>query len=197
MPRSAKFLLFLVSVVLASACASNKASSTPSTTDKYAVYKAVIESLYLSEGFPLVVLKDHTALDTSPGESLDNVIAYIQENLGSAIESETLNDFRAKNRQSQEELDAGLFDKRCVLISEVKIKGIFEHGGNWSQFYITYPNSQGIMTLSRVGFNTKKNQALLYVGNQSDYLAGRGYYIFLTKKGEDWIIQTMIKAWIS
>lgn len=196
MPRFIKFLLFLLSVVLTTGCVTKKATSTiPSIADEYAVYKVVIESLYFSEGFPLVVLKNHTALDTSPGESLDNVISYIQENLGSAIESETLNDFRTKNRQSQE-LDAGLFDTRYVLLSQAKFNEIFKQSGSWSKFYITYANSQGVMTLSSVGFNTKMDQALLYVGNQSDYLAGRGHYIFLTKKGE-WTIQTMIVAWVS
>ncbi len=45
-----------------------------------------------------------------------------------------------------------------------------------------YPNSQGTMTLSRVGFNRNIKQALVYVGNQEGFLAGAGYYVLLVKK---------------
>lgn len=190
-------VLLLAFVVLITGCIGGNATLASVTTEEYTIYEAVIESIYLVEGIELIVIQDHTATDVSPSESLDNELKYVQDNLGPAIESETLNDYKAKNRRSRELAKSFPLDVEYALLSEVEFNEIFKVGGGWAQFYETYPRSQGLMTLSSVGFNAKMDQALVYVGNQADYLAGRGYYVFLTKKGGAWAIQNMIVAWVS
>ena len=193
-----KFIsLLLVSTVFIAGCAGNKTAPTSAIAEEYAVYEAVIESLHLTEGIELIAIKNRTATDVSPGESLDSEVEYIREELGTAIELETLDDYRAKNRRSHQ-LDADLsLDVPYVLLSEAELAEIFEQGGGWNQFYKVYPNSQGIMTLSRVGFNTQIDQALVYVGNRSDDKVGEGYYVLLTKKGGVWTVDNVVMAWIS
>jgi Family of unknown function (DUF6508) len=44
----------------------------------------------------------------------------------------------------------------------------------WSRFRERFPNSSGIVTLSRVIFDSGQNHALVYVGNQKDWLSGSG-----------------------
>jgi hypothetical protein len=141
-------------------CIGSKVTPT-SITEEYAVYKAVIESVYLTEGIELIVIRDRTAIDVS-GESLDSELEYVQESLGPAIESETLNDFKVKNKRTHKLSQEFFLDVQYVLLSEVEFNKIFEAGGGWTQFYKTYPNSQGIMTLSRVGFNAKMDQASFF-----------------------------------
>lgn len=167
-------------------------------TEEYAVYEVVIESVYLIEGVELIVIKDHTAPDVSPGGSLDSETEYVQENLGPAVELETLNDYKAKNRQTHK-LDRRLsLDVQYALLSEVERREIFETGGGWSEFHAIYPNSPGVVvTFSRVGFNTEMSQALVYVEDQGDHGAGQGLYVFLTKEEGSWVIQSMIVAWVA
>ncbi len=190
-------MLLLASVVLIAGCTDGRTAPTSAVADEYAVYEAVIESLYLAEDIELIVIKNWTATSVSPGESSDTEAEYIREKFGTAIELETLNDYSAKNKRSYQ-LDQDIsLDVPYVLLSEAELTKIFEREGSWDRFYEIYPNSQGIMTLSRVGFNTQIDQALVYIGNQADYLAGRGYYVLLTKKGDVWTVDSMILAWIS
>jgi hypothetical protein len=74
---------------------------------------------------------------------------------------------------------------------------IFKDGGSWNEFYTGYPDSQGIMTISRVGFNREQDQALVYVGNQSDGKAGAGYCVLLTKENGVWTVQGKVMIWVS
>jgi hypothetical protein len=83
-----------------------------------------------------------------------------------------------------------------ILLSDKEIDRIFNSGG-WDEFYSQYPNSRGIVWISRVGFNKKKTQALFYFGNQYTDSAGEGYLILLTKAGGAWKEQTHVTVWIS
>jgi hypothetical protein len=195
--RMTKSILLLLITILIAGCTGGKTAPASVLVEEYAVYEAAIESLYLTEDIELIVIKNRTATDSSPSESLDTEVAYIQEEFGSAIESETLSDYRARNKQSHQLDQDFLLDVPYVLLSEAELAETFERGGGWNQFYKIYPNSQGIMTLSRVGFNTQIDQALVYIGNQAGYLAGRGYYVLLTKEGDVWTVDNMIVAWIS
>lgn len=211
MARATWFIL--TSVVIIAGCAGKQATpaagmtatptldtmttSASAVTEECAVYKAVIESDYLTEGIELIVIMDHTVNGAYPGASLDSVLEHVRENLGSAVEPETLNDYEAQNGRTQKLDGCFSLDVQYVLLSEVEFNEIFETGGDWSQFYATYPNSQGIMTLSRVGFNANMDQALVYVGNEKEFLAGMGFYALLTKKGDAWVIQSRVVVWIS
>lgn len=80
-----------------------------------------------------------------------------------------------------------------VLLNEKESQDI----KGWDEFYKKYPNSPGIISVSRVGFNKEKNQAVVYVGLQSDYLAGRGVIFLLEKKDNSWQIKKQTLLWIS
>lgn len=168
------------------------------TAEEYAVYQAIIEWGFLTESVTLIVIRDHTAAGILVEESLDEQrVQYIRENMGSALEAETLKDFLVKNEESRKLEKRFPIGAQCVLISEAELTEIFEKGEGWDQFYATYPNSQGTMTLSRVGFNAIMDQALAYVGNQAHYLAGIGYYVLLAKEEDAWVVKKTAVAWIS
>ena len=52
-----------------------------------------------------------------------------------------------------------------VFLSAGEFREIFTAGG-WDAFYDRYPNSGGLMSLSRIALNSSETQALLYVSNQ-------------------------------
>ncbi len=138
-----------------------------------------------------LVIKDHTS-----GDFRDLLKQEIAK-LGPKLDSYTAKDFIARNARyfggfSLTSLRKGLWGHRVlnprikfqiphVLISEPEMEQIFSHGG-WNEFNKLYPNSRGEIDLSNVGFNRSRNQALFYIGNQWDWLAGEGRLILLEKK---------------
>lgn len=165
--------------------------------EEYNVYSACIEAFFLVEGVELIVIRDHTDTDGSVGNTLAQEMRYVQDSLGSAVSEETLRDYRVQNA-SREPLSRRLaLDVEVAFLSDTEFEAIFAAPDGWEQFYALYPHSQGIMTLSRVGFDRGMEQALVYVGNQVHYLAGQGYYLFLSKEGGRWVIQETVLVWIS
>ena len=51
--------------------------------------------------------------------------------------------------------------------------------------------------ISQVGFNETLDQALVYVGTMSHWLAGAGYYVLLNKVNGAWIVDQQVMTWIS
>ena len=162
--------------------------------EEYAVYSAVIEShldFWAGKPFQCVVIEDHTYLD----ESLLNWTFSSFE----GIEQETMNDFFFKNASPYPLQYLFNLDLPVVLISAAEIATLFrgDPSEGWRNFYTRYPHSQGIMELSRVGFNPDMNQAIVYEGNQEFSLSGSGYVHYLVKVNGEWIIQDTISVWIS
>lgn len=67
---------------------------------------------------------------------------------------------------------------------------------NWSAFRQKYQTFD-LLSLSRVGFNQKREKALVVLGSQSGWLGGSGFYYLLVKKSDGWKIKKKVLAWIS
>jgi hypothetical protein len=67
----------------------------------------------------------------------------------------------------------------------------------WSDFYEKYPNSNGMIEMSRVGFNSDKSQAIVAVGHYYASLGADGFLIYLTREQNSWKIIKMINTWVS
>ena len=69
---------------------------------------------------------------------------------------------------------------------------------NWEEYYAQCPNSTGIQYFSRVGFNSKMDQALVEDGFNFPYmLAGRGYLVLLEKRNGSWSFINGTRTWVS
>ena len=162
---------------------------------EYAVCSVIIEKMYINDEVRMVVIKELSNL-----HPLTRNVSLELERLQSdhpTIALETVADFQAKNKERSP------FDKRFeirvpfILINEGEYQEIFQDPQGWDVFYERYPDSQGLMTLSRVGFNTSMNQALVYVGNQRAGFGGEGYYVLLSKEDQTWTIIKTFGVWIS
>lgn len=71
----------------------------------------------------------------------------------------------------------------------------------WEKFFSEYPGASGLLSLSRVGFDHKKNQALVYVtdmrGNPSGRAWGAGSYVLLIKKKGAWRVRGHVNVRVS
>jgi len=84
------------------------------------------------------------------------------------------------------------------LVNRAQLEPIFcYHCGSWPAYYKRFPGSQGLLTFSRVGFNTDGTQAFFYYSNMCDGLCGTGEYVIMEKHDGRWAIQQVIEMWVS
>ena len=169
--------------------------------EEYAVYVALfdrgfslIEGRHITDEIQLIVIIDHT-YGCEPDEDLNEVLEWVGQKMP-LTEQETLDNFQLRNAESHPLGDYFDHSVEVLLVSLEEIREIFQKDNGWKEFYAMYPFSQGIMTLSRVGFNAEMNQALLYVEDEWDDCIGSGHYILFTKESGVWTIQSWARSWI-
>lgn len=166
--------------------------------EEYAVYSAVIGEMIQDRPYvELIVIGDRTSTEDSYTESLESKLKQVEKQMPE-LEPSTLKDFRVQN-ENPARLEPRLkLEKRYALVSIEDVAEFFkEGGGQWDAFYEKYPQSQGIMQFSRVGFNPAMNQALVYVGNLYANLAGAGGFVMLTRKNGIWTPGAYVTGWVS
>jgi hypothetical protein len=196
-----KGLVLLAAALLLAGCGGTPSPPPPSplptadiASEEVAVYAAAIRA-YLGRNPDPLVLADQTALDL--GGDITTTLAELAQQLP-GLAPETLASLGARNSRSEPVRPDMALPFRYVLISPEEERAIFQSdGGGWDEFYRRYPNAQGIMRLSRVGFSGDVTQAVVYVGNQSHYLAGAGYYYLLARENGAWRVVTSVMTWIS
>lgn len=164
--------------------------------EEYAVYSAIIQTRYIDTQKPaLIVIRDQTELDYFSGE-LGEHLKSIRQDLPD-LTDEVSADFEAQNRQPQSLKPLFTISVKYVFISGQEIQTTFKRQDGWDIFYAKYPDSQGHMHLSGVGFNPQMDMALVYVGNMRYALAGEGYYVLLKKVNGQWTVQSQTMVWES
>ena len=107
-------------------------------------------------------------------------------------------DYLARNDRAyplSAEMEIGV---NYVFLDDREMGDIFDDSVNgWEEFYRRYPDLPGITTLSRVGFNRERTEALVYMGAQFHYLAGAGNLYRLEKQDGVWKIVEKVMLWIS
>jgi hypothetical protein len=187
----------LVITMLATCAGCSAEASEAEALAEVSVYQAVIEDLNMKvPGLELLVIMDQTNIDMMPDDGPRRMLQYIKENLGGAVDRSTLEDFLAKNYHPQSLRGKLRLNVPVEYLSAADRRLMFSQEGGWQRFYETYPHSQGMITLSRVGFNPKTNQAIVYIGHAGGEMEGIGYYVFLTWDGSGWQVQERVMAWI-
>jgi hypothetical protein len=107
------------------------------------------------------------------------------------IPIDLIRDYCEKNKKAQAvwpELSSRLYIK---LISLAELRSLFsapidQKPDGWDRFYVKFPKSPGFMTLSRVGFNQKKDKAMFYFSSRSWGMGSGRIHIFRKQDGK-WI----------
>jgi hypothetical protein len=173
-------------------------------TDEYAVYSAILNAKYFHVGLKRYVI----AVDTN--SSAKNAFIGYRAGLAPSgakrpeVEQETSTDFDVKNKESYVLTSRFTLDEPYTLVTEAELKKIFliDDQGKvdkecWHNFYKQYPGASGIFAFSRVGLNSKKDQAFVYVVNQADFLAGSGVLYVLSKRQNTWKVDNGVILWLS
>ena len=200
----------------------NKTGKHEIEPEEYVVYSALINATYAKyiPGYPrpqqhikMIVINEHTSQRVSD-----------MEEIGKEAGNDILADYKAKNSQSYQLQNLFKLDVNCVLICKEELKEIFIYEGpgrpqecqkkpdkefgerpnpdncmeaEWEKFYDKFPNSQGIMSLSRVGFNQDGTEALVYVEDWCGWLCGEGNYVLLSKENGQWVIRKKMGVFVS
>ena len=195
----ARKLFFLSLAFCVAACTARPISSTtPSANqaeaEEQAVYAFLLPKMYQNRGY---VIMATTATDLTGVDNTAQTLDYVLQNMHGVAPS-TVDSFRARNDTAfpiRPDMDLG---SPYTLLSQAARNRIFgQNQSGWEIFYNRYPQAPGITTLSRVGFNAAFDQALVYIGTQSNWLVGTGYYVLLKKAGGVWSIDQQVMSWVS
>jgi hypothetical protein len=187
--------------------------------EEAAVYKSYIDNYYISKAsgfsdyrfenkpFKTIVIVNYTSgyivpfsykakiATMSPLPDEDTIHDFLDRNDGYYEKSQITQNIL--NTAGRYPIDQRItFRLPCVWISDQELERIFR-SDQWVGFYRKYPNSRGLVYLSRVGFNKKMTQALLYFAHQYDSDAGAGYLVLLNKQKNEWEKIAQITVWIS
>jgi hypothetical protein len=158
------------------------------------VYAFLLPRMYRNTGY---VIMAATATNATGVDNIAQTLEYILQNMH-GVSTETAASFRSRNDTSYPIRSDMVLGNPYTLLSQSQRNRIFgQNQSGWEIFYDRYPQAPGITTLSRVGFNSTFDQALVYIGTQSNWLAGAGYYVLLKKAGGTWSIDQQVMAWIS
>lgn len=190
-------------LLLVSACSSPAAetvlpnptvTATPDAArEEERVYTALIEAFYPSD---LLIIMEKTQTDVVD-PATEEIYQRIEDTLLD-LSAETLDDFKSRNDSSYPLKASMILETRYLLLSEKDRQDLFRiNQSGWDVFYNRYPEAPGILTLSRVGFNERLDQALVYLGIQSHWLAGSGTFYLLNKVDGEWVIEQQVMTWES
>lgn len=166
----------------------------------YAIYSAVLDLEEAWECFGespeyLVLLQVTRAFDPFPSTSpQDETVDRSEppEWLSEAfpgLERETFLDYMNKNRTSAR-LTGPFLTRFDVVLTTWRIEDQYGKSDRdpWEGFYEKYPRSSGFITLSRVGYNKARDQALVHFSRWQGVMSGSGYLVFLTRVNDTWSV---------
>jgi dsDNA-binding SOS-regulon protein len=118
---------------------------------------------------------------------------------------EALDDFLKKNKADVQIVFPTNAPKSVELVSAATLKEIFAakpdaKPNGWDIFYQRFPDADGLIRISRVGIDSKSTVAIIYLGQQSGYLAGRGGICVLRREGGKWVYtrhEVIGPGWVS
>jgi hypothetical protein len=159
--------------------------------EEYAVYSAMIEQNPI--GFDLgsfLVIKDQTL------SGLDMFEDALEER--GPLSARLVDSYRSRNAASYT-LDRKLdLEQEYALMPKEEVDEIFRRGGaTWTDFEAKYPEAEGIVIFSRVGFGANEDQALVEMGFRCGDLCGSGGLYLLAKEDGAWKIEEALMVWIS
>ena len=159
-------LLFLIVCLVFVSCSEtdngNQEPFVITSEIEYAVYRAVIEEMYVHDDRKLIIILGQTVYNPNYAIGAFDFPDTLN------VSPETFDSFQTRNQQPQ------VIDCTSLALSvpchvrdpnandEITINDGEHPWDYWNRFYEKYPGSQGVMSISRVGFNTKGSEALSF-----------------------------------
>jgi hypothetical protein len=187
---------FILGLTLAGPLPQGQAATPPLTYGE----QEVIETL-LQQDIAVRVSKKLVIGDTATLRGLRSTDNY--DKLATDLRKEThnrdpafkeaLEAFPKKNKNDAKIIFPTNAPTKVELVSKVAVEEIFsaKHDANpngWARFYLRFPDSGGLITISQVGIDSKGTVAIVYLGIQSHYRAGGGRIRVLYRGDKMWVL---------
>jgi hypothetical protein len=209
MRRRHCILVVLTALLVSVACAdpapavNQQAASSQDcglTPEELDVYSATIQELLLKDhdDTARVIIRERTSTGYPPGMASMKSSEENERDVLASASVETRGDFDTRNKSACK-LDPHIRPvERIQLLTFLEEQVVFPRGsGSWKAFYKKYPGATGFTILSRIGFNSAHDQALVYLGNSCELLCGRGRLVLLRKHKGNWKIVKQGDIWVA
>ncbi len=176
------------------------------TDEEYAVYSALIDSMFTGgrvtfdtkDQVKLLVIKDVTVDSSLRASHMEEQNWKELKLVFPMLLQTALADFAAKNKELQPLKDKFNIKLKRTLIKKDELEQIFSESGNgWNGFYNKFPDSGGYIGVSRVGFDVRKKQALVYFEHNCYRLCASGHFVLLKMSEAGWKVVKRSMSWIS
>jgi hypothetical protein len=163
--------------------------------EEYDIYSLCIEYVYLrnllsnnkSELKYIVIISETSMLDEY---WRDNLIDDIHDE---DLPEEVLEDWRKVNGTTDLLQRKFELSYEYHLVSRAELEG-YESDNFFGEFYRRYPGSNGLISISKIGFGKSKNSALIHVIHSYGVLGASYNFIFLERKDTGWDIVRKIST---
>lgn len=190
--------IVLISFELCSGSAStpwNQSISREGVSDEeYEIYSTVIKQTYLRPDTKMFVIEERTFRYDF---AVDDDEPWRDKKKGLTIEESAAEDYEARNNKKWLlNKDSFKLPVKVSLITDLDLKAIFH--GNWGElqwinYYRRFPDARGFIMLSRIGFNTERTQALLYIGSRCGPGCGDIHFLLLEKVDGVWAMKKELR----
>jgi hypothetical protein len=179
-------LTFAVGIFIDSLNSSRVEIPPDRDAEEYAVYSALMDGFSSTSNVLLVASQTSPTL---PQDREINESELFKLQLPDATSRETFEDYRLIDGQPINVTNRFSLRRKYILISNQEAKSYFESSKS-PNVLEKYPGSNGRITmLSRVGFNKKMNEALVYAWGYCGGDCGGGGYYLLRKEDGFWKIK--------
>ena len=177
----------------------------PVPPEEYALYDRVIETKFLTSQTSLVMIERLTVTRLGPEERNPPDRAYFDENrfFEGGLPPDLVADFLMKIRRPSRLEPRFNFGVPYRFVSDGELEGPEVSLGpipvEFSPIDLAQdaPPTIGILELSRVGFNAREDQALLYVCDNRPDGSGAGLLVLLHRHGQAWTIVNTEVLWVA
>jgi len=176
------------------------------------VLRAVIDSCYLTQrdgtafAGAEVLVEDHYsggvfARDsTSDAASLSYFRSWARDSVPD-LPRDAVEDFTAVAKDTARVVPFTSKRQHVRFLSDSTIGDYFSRNNRqtrgWIGFRAAFPNGGGITSVSRVGLSRDGRGAVVYAGQQSDWLDGAGFIYVLRADAGSWTIYKRLMLWVS
>lgn len=170
---------------------------TPGSNGSFADEREVVEiclDLLFIGGKQVVRAETRGGLGMPSDE--ERMLDYIRQNLED-INEETLSDFLEKNRGRHPVEPESNPGGRLIVVNDEEFRHIFRDEEGWNRFRETFPESDGTLRFSRVGFDRDVSQAMIYAGQQFDWDTGSAGFRLFEKSDGVWMEAGRAGEWMS
>lgn len=114
------------------------------------------------------------------------------------LPAELADSYRSRNAASYTLSPNLELEQDYVLVPpEEYDEALHKGGAHWNEFWSRYPESDGLVNFSRVGFGADGDTALALMGVLCGDLCGSGGLYLLVKEEGSWKVQQALMVWMS